>query len=368
MRTFGGPGVALSNSAIQGSGNEIQMQAGQAWLLSELANGNSNAGTFRVTTQGASRVQVSDPITGVWRGIGPDSGTVEVYSEGNYTRLANQSGCAIGAYVTGKGSGYSTPPSVLASAGNSIWAAIIGGVLTGVNVINGGSSYQYPPLVLFDVPPGYAQTGTPGFMATGYATLTNGVVSGVTLTDQGAGYTSAPNVYFINDPRDSTGNGAMATAVVGGAGQLTGVVCLNHGTPITGTTLPTLTISGGGGSGGAATVIMDWAITGVTVGGAGTGFPASSEVLVQGFAPVLSGAAWTNPSMETSLLAGSRASLLLQTTGGGGLTATGAAGFGGAYPAAVSAYGLMTSSLITGGPTLTFTMGGISDTAFIAQI
>ena len=285
-RRFGGPGVPPSNNAIQGYASEINLQAGEAWLLSELANGSSNGGEFIIQpTNGLARAQVYDPIPGIWRGIGQISGQQYINSEGNNYRVANQSGCAIGAFVTTKGSGYTSPPAVVPSAGGSKWAAVVGGILTSVNVLQGGSAYLYPPIVIFDAPPTFAATGIPGFMATGYATLTAGVVTSITLTDQGAGYTSAPNVWLINDPRDTSGSGASGQAVVGGAGQLTGVVCLDHGNPVS--ALPTLTISGGGGTLGAATVLMDWAITAVTVTGGGTGFPTSSIVELRGFPPAL---------------------------------------------------------------------------------
>ena len=368
-RIFGGQGVPPSNSAIQGYGNEIEFQAGQAWLLAQLSSGNTNGGTFRVIPGNATRLQSYDPITGIWRGVGSVGGDQFIHqSDGNYYRLANQSGCAIGAFVTAAGSGYTTPPSVLPSAGGSKWAAIIGGVLTSVAVVQGGSNYVYPPLVLIDAPPGFAQTGVPGYLATGYATLTAGVVTAITLTDQGAGYTSAPNVYLVNDPRDTTGSGASAAAVVGGANELTGVVCLDHGNPISGTTLPTLTISGGGGTGGAATVIMDWAITGITVSGGGTGFPATSEVEIRGLPSAFAAATWTNPSMETGLLQVRKSEIIAPTTGGGAITATGARNFGGSYPSAVTAYAVLTSTLITASPTITFTMGGVSDSVFVAQV
>ena len=369
-RRFGGPGVPPSNNSVQGYANEINLQAGEAWLLSELANGASNGGEYMFqSTSGAARAQVYDPIPGIWRAIGAlgaSAGHMYVNSEGNNYRLANQSGCAVGAFVITKGSGYTSPPQVVPSAGGSKWAAVVGGILTSVNVLQGGSAYLYPPIVIFDAPPTYAATGIPGFMATGYATLTAGVVTSITLTDLGAGYTSAPNVWLINDPRDTSGSGASAQAVVGGAGQLTGVVCIDHGNPVS--TLPTLTISGGGGTLGAATVLMDWAVTGVTVGGGGTGFPTSGIVGITPFQPALTGAAWTNPAMETNLVISRRAELTLPSTGGGALTATGALGFGGSYSALPVSFGTLTSALITGAPTLTFTVGGVADTVFIAQV
>lgn len=368
-RVFGGPGIFPSNSAIPGYGDEIEMQAGATFTLP--------AGTFFVTSMtGLTLIQTYDPITNTWRPIGaiPSSGRL-IISEGNNVRLANQSGCAVGAFVTTKGSGYTTPPTVVPSAGGSKWASIIGGVLTSVAVTNGGSGYVYPPLVLFDAPAGVANPGVvtpngqaaqPGFMATGYATLTAGAVSAVTLTDQGAGYTNTPNVFLINDPRDSTGNGATAVPAVGGSGQLSGVVCIDHGNPVT--SLPTLTISGGGGSSGAATVVADFSVTGLTVSGGGTGFPASSTAVIEPIQTPLTGAAWTNPTMETALVMQRNARLSVPTTSGNALTATGATGFGGSYMSAVTAFGILTSTLITGSPTITFTVGGVNDTVIIAQL
>ena len=353
-RIFGGPGIFPSNSAIPGYGDAIEFQAGQTWLVP--------AGTFLITSAtGLTMLQSFDPITGIWRPVGSCApGPRLVVSEGNNYRLANQSGCAVGAFVTTAGSGYTSAPSVLPSAGASKWQAIIGGVLSSVSVTAGGSGYVYPPLVLFDKPP------ATGFMPTGYATLTAGAVSAVTLTDQGAGYAAIPQVYLVNDPRDTTGGGATAAAVLGGSGELTGVVCTDHGNPVT--SLPTLTISGGGGASGAATVVADFSVTGITVTGGGTGFPTSSLALITPIAPQLSGAAWTNPAMETSLILQRNAVLRVPTTGGGALTATGADGFGGSYGSAPTAYGIQTSTLITGSPTITFAVGGVNDTVFIAQV
>lgn len=353
-RIFGGPGVYPSNAAIPGYGDEMEFQAGQAWTIP--------AGTFLITSLGGlTTLQSYDPITGTWRPVGSCAPNPRlIQSEGNNYRLANQSGCAVGAYVTAKGSGYTSAPSVLPSAGSSKWQAIVGGVLTSVSVTAGGSNYTYPPLVLFDAPP------NPGFMPTAYATLTAGAVSAITLTDQGAGYASIPQVYLINDPRDTTGAGATGAAVLGGANQLSGVICIDHGNPVT--SLPTLTISGGGGSSGAATVVADFAVTGLTVSAGGTGFPASSLALITPIAPQLTGAAWTNPTMETGILLQRNAVLRVPTTSGNALTATGADRFGGSYPAAPTAYGIQTSTLITGAPTITFAVGGLADTVLIAQI
>lgn len=368
-RVYGGPGIFPNNSAIPGNGDELLLQAGATWTVP--------SGAFLITSVlGVSSLQQFDPISDTWRPVAARPGETRfIQSEGNNYRMANQSGCSVGGFVTAKGSGYTSAPLVVPTAGGSKWASIVGGVLTSVAVTNGGLNYLYPPLVFFDAPSGTPNAGLvsangaalqPGFMATGYATLTSGAVTAITLSDQGAGYVNIPQVYLVTDPRDTTGAGATAVAVVGGTAQLTGVVCYDHGNPVT--SLPMLTISGGGGTSGAATIVADFAVTGITVSGGGTGFPVSSLVQVIPISPQLSGAAWMNPTMETSLLSQRNAALSVPTTGGGVLTATGATGFGGAYPAVPVAAAISASTLITASPTVSFSVGGVADTLIIAQV
>ena len=76
--------------------------------------------------------------------------------------------------------------------------------------------------------------------------MTSGAISSVTVTNQGAGYLAAPIITIINDPRDLTGSGAALSTALTGAGTITGLLCLNHGTALT--AVPTLTFTGGGGS------------------------------------------------------------------------------------------------------------------------
>jgi hypothetical protein len=154
----------------------VTLQAGQVQLLSP-------AGWYWVKTGLYTTLQQYDPITGIWRAIGAGDNTAVdhfIYSDGVNYRLANQTGALVGALLTNAGSGYTSAPTVTASAGNSIWRAIVGGaVSTTVTITNGGSNYTYPPIVQFQAPPSF------GVQATGYATLTNGVVTSVTVTKSG---------------------------------------------------------------------------------------------------------------------------------------------------------------------------------------
>ncbi len=100
-------------------------------------------------------------------------------------------------------------------------------------------------------------------------------VSAVTITHQGAGYTSAPTVSFSG----GGGSGAAGTAVIDNFNRVTSVTITNRGSGYT--SAPTVTFTGGGGSGatGAADTVVDFfssidmvdANTGYAVGGCGSG-------------------------------------------------------------------------------------------------
>jgi parallel beta-helix repeat protein len=72
-------------------------------------------------------------------------------------------------------------------------------------------------------------------------------VAWLEITNGGSGYTSAPTVSFSG----GGGSGAAATAYVGTGGAVTSILMTNHGSGYTST--PTVSFSGGGGSGAAAT-------------------------------------------------------------------------------------------------------------------
>lgn len=79
-------------------------------------------------------------------------------------------------------------------------SAITGGAVSGTTISDGGAFYNpaIPPVVTFSTPP------TGGTRATGTATVSaNGIVTGITLTNPGSGYTSAPTVTFDYSPKDN---------------------------------------------------------------------------------------------------------------------------------------------------------------------
>ena len=262
MPLFSGTGLTPSLKGVVS--NVVALKAGQVEIIQP-------AGWYMVSLGLYTSIQQYDPITGIWRSIGGSgnqAGVEYIYSDGVNYRLANQNGCVVGAVLTNVGSGYTSAPTVTASAGGAIFKAIVGGAVSQtVTVTNAGANYTYAPIVQISAPP------AGGVQATGFCTLSGGAVASVTIVDQGAGYASAPTITFVNDPREglngtTVGYNAAATTTLTGSGTITALLCLDHGTPIaytagSATSIPTLSFSGGGGSSAAATAIMNWSVVGL---------------------------------------------------------------------------------------------------------
>lgn len=360
MGLFSGPG--LTPTLKGATTNEITLNGGSVTLLQP-------AGWYYLGLGKYTTLQQYDPITQIWRtiGAGSDGGADQyIYSDGVNYRLANLTGCVVGALLTTAGSGYTTAPTVTASAGASIWRAIVGGAVnTTVTVTNGGVGYDYPPIVQFSVPP------TGGIQAEGYATLTAGVVTSITVTNQGAGYVSPPTVVLSNDPRESQNNlvpgyGASAIATLTGAGTITGLLCLDPGNAVT--SLPTLSFSGGGGSSAAATAIWNATITGIAVTTAGAGLSGSYvRVTAEDNFPTTA-AAYANTTTQSNLVR-TRSADIRAAISAGGVTATGAVIYdGGIYTSAPTPLVIPSASVVTTAPVVTFTLGGATDTSYLTQV
>ena len=301
-------------------------------------------------------VQRYDPIARMWRFSGDDSQAMRLlFFDGRTTRIANTSGCAVAAAVTTASTSYTTAPTVTASEGSSTWQAIVGGAISTAAVIAAaGSGYTYPPLLWIEQPP------NPGLQATAYSTVSNGSISAVTVVDQGAGYTLPPTVNVVPDSRDTTGSGGVVNLALTGAGTITGVVCTNHGNPITSGTVPTLTFSSGSA---AASAIMDWAITSVSISAAGAGYTGAAAAVTAtgagGF--FVTATTYLGGPSTTGMVP---AQIDITTSSAGGLTTVAAIIEPGHYHSAPTPAIIAAQAYTTVG-TLVFTMGGISSTAFL---
>lgn len=323
-------GTGLSLVPTGQKTNSIKLRAGGTYTIP--------AGPFLATLGPVSEVQFLDPVSGIWRTLPAAANDAHfIDSDGVNYRLANLSGCAVGAIVTNAGSAYTSAPIVTSSAGGSLWRAIVGGLLNTAQSVPtpAGTNYTYAPIVLIDPPP------LGGVQATATATITTGAITAITVTDQGAGYTTAPNMYFITDPRDPnltstvtpitpagtpiTVNFApsgFSVAVLTGANTISAVLCTDPGNPQT--AVPTLAFAGGGGTAAAATALMNFAVTTFTVTTAGV---AAGNAQPFGFMSVggLSAAVavHTLPSVEGSITQIRPAQISGTTTAGGAIQTTG---------------------------------------------
>ena len=332
---FGGTGVNSGRPYTT-----VDMQAGSTQLIP--------SGTWKLDLGPYTTYQEYDPLTTTWRSNGEPAGrTKYIDSDGVNFRVANTTGCVIGATVTSGGAGFTTIPTVTVNSGGAQFIAVLGPYVSTITVTNGGNNYQYPPIVTVQSP------AAPGVQATAYATLTGGVVTAVTVNDVGANYSAgAPVVSFSNDPRDNTGNGASAVANLAGSGQVVALLCTNFGTPTgisTSGVLPTITITGGTTT-ATAVPVMDWSVTSYTVTSAGSGY--TNYVAVTGYAVASGTAAFTNPTIQSNLLVGGV--VQAAATVSGGTIVTGGTVFNGGHYA-------QAPSLVTfgGGPTGTSASGAL---------
>lgn len=361
MGLFSGPGLTPSlKGAVT---NLLTLASGEVQIISP-------AGWYAIRESQYVTVQQFDPITGIWWKIGGGitaAGTQYFYSDGVNYRLANQTGCLVGALLTNGGTGYTSAPVVTASAGGSLWRAIVGGAIsTTVTVINGGSNYTYPPIVEIAAPP------AGGLQATATATLTTGAVSSITVINQGAGYNAPPVITITADPREgqngvTQGSGAAAIATLTGAGTVTGLLCIDHGQGSQ-AALPTLSFSGGGGSAAAATGIMCWSITAYAAGTAGAGLAGTVARITAEDAFPTTAAAYTNPATQAGLVA-TRSADIKAPISAAGITATGQVIYdGGIYTSVPTPLVIPTASIVTTAPVVTFTMGGQNGTCYLTQV
>jgi hypothetical protein len=238
--------------------------------------------------------QFLDPISGVWRVLGPigDRQISTLTSDGFNYRIANLTGCACAAVVTAGGSAYvQSSTTVTSSSGGSTWAAIVGGMVSLTTIANAGSGYGIPPMLFIAAPP------VGGIQATGYCTLQSNTVSAVTIDNVGAGYVTAPTAVIVTSPFDpniaTTITPAKVTLAVVGSGSIAAVVCTNPGASIA--SAPTLTIAGAG-TGATVTALRMQTFVSATVASAGTWTGGAYLTSIGGGAGAV--AQWNNPQIN----------------------------------------------------------------------
>ena len=143
--------------------------------------------------------------------------------------------------------------------------------------------------------------GGGGTGATGFATISGGIVRSIAFTDRGTGYTSAPTV-TINAPPSG---GTQATAIAS-FGAVTAILMSNIGDGYL--TAPTVTISGGGGTGATAVAnLVNSQVVSITITNGGSGYTSNPTVTI-GVAPIgginASAGAQINPGLSIAITNG----------------------------------------------------------------
>lgn len=153
------------------------------------------------------------------------------------------SGIVTSISVTDAGIGYSVAPTVTISNPSEFSAGIltasvgVGSTVTSIFVSSGGVGYGTTPLAVFDTPSGFRV----GVITAGVGIGTT--LNSITLDNPGAFYATAPTL-SISGPA-GVGSTAAATALINSSGIITSVTITNPGFGYTNTEPITVTVSGG---------------------------------------------------------------------------------------------------------------------------
>lgn len=362
----------LQNAPADANTNRLCLAAGDVWVIP--------AGTWYIGMGNYLILQYLDPITNTWTmGQAPGwTGSFQyVKSDGFNIRIANLTGCPVSATVTTSGSGYAqaTTSVAVTGGGGATYLPIVGGALGTVAtftiaISNQGAGYGVPPILLIPPPPPAANNanGVGGIPATGFLTISSGTISGISLTNPGAGYPSAPTPVVVTSPFDPNIAVGITQGVVAlsltSSGSLTGALVTNSGNPLTTLTSYTLTVSGAG-TGGTLTANFLQTVKAGSVTGAGTGYGTLGVLLTTVGGGPATGSV-TNPP-DTGFRP-RPAQINLSVTALGTLgTQAGTIQDGGLFlgaPNPIVAFGNLTAVTLAAA-TVALTMGAVTDVAIV---
>lgn len=248
----------------------------------------SDGSAVQVSTSGAT-VQIGPAGTFWETGAGAPACTLQ---SGQYLLIANNFGANNYWVWDGKilyeagtagpivdliagGSKYISPPLLTAFGGQgsglTATATVTNGSVTAVTITNPGQNYGPSDIVQFAFSGGGSDS-SPILVAT---LASSGVVS-VLLTNAGQDYTSAPTVTFTA----ASGSGAAATAVISG-GSVFSVTMTSTGAGYTAP--PTVTFTDGGGTGATGVAqLAGAAVASIAVTSGGTGFKSAPTLTITG--------------------------------------------------------------------------------------
>jgi len=295
-------GAALTGGGlnITSNGGNVKLTGGtQATLTAALAS--TPVGTLTTIATGTGGTGYNPPP--VVTISAPNAGGVQATA----TARVNAAGLVEGYTIVNAGSGYNglTPTAsiTVTGTGTNNGAGVAIPVVTGDFI-----SAITPSATQTGYAPSPAVTITPvGGVGTGASATaiinTSGAISSYAITAAGSGYTSAPTVTV-------TGTAAPGAAGITLAGVgLAAVTGQSQGSNY-GTAVPSVTFSGGGGTGGIATATLtNGVVTGYSIVSAGSGYTSAPTVAVS--AP-------TNGSLTLAPnVASTKGALTIDTNGNG---------------------------------------------------
>jgi hypothetical protein len=125
-----------------------------------------------------------------------------------------------------------------------------------------------------------------GRTASATGTINSGYIRQIFLNNDGYNYTSAPIVAISTSPTGNVGDNATAVAITtskGGSLSVGGIILTNAGVGYT--TIPTITLSGGGGIGAAATCSIETLLNGIVrfvISDEGIGYTSAPVITITG--------------------------------------------------------------------------------------
>ena len=249
--TSGAPVDLIVRAPIIGAGRLVK--AGTGTLLAPSANTYTGGTTL---TNGILMVSAENQLGQSPASVDADN----IVLDGGLLRT----GASINSVaLTNSGSGYTSFPTLSIGGAPNVFHTASANVLAGISSIsvsNGGSGYinQSPA-----APPAPNTAGTfvdiiggGGSGAQAYATVVGGTVTGIRITNPGTGYTAMPTI-FISSTISGSFAGSGASASVNGI-ALQGIALNDGGF---GYSAPTISLTGGGGTGATVSATTNTNIT-----------------------------------------------------------------------------------------------------------
>jgi hypothetical protein len=177
--------------------------------------------------------------------------------------------------VTNNGSNYTSPPAVVFSGGEPlIFAeaeAVLDAEVSTIDVLEGGSGYLPSTTVITLTGGGGVDAEAEAVIDFGAweAGVTPGVITSITVTVNGSGYSEPPTVVI-------TGDGVDASAEANIVGDVTDIIITEPGRGYQ--TTPLIQIVGGGGSGAQATAVRTGSVKSLTVVDGGSGWVGTPDL------------------------------------------------------------------------------------------